>query len=121
MADLFDAHPSRKTSPVMCKFEQLTFESGRGAVRRVAHQDLAAGIELAINEYSPGGASGDAPTHRPGREFGVVIEGELSVEFDGEIYDLSAGDAIAYASTRPHRISNQGSGRTVAAWVNLTS
>ena len=72
-----------------------------------------------MNEYEPGGASGPQATHHPGRECGVVIQGLLSVELEGQRYDLEPGDSIAYASTRPHRISNQGTQLAVAVWMNI--
>jgi transcriptional regulator with XRE-family HTH domain len=121
MSDLFNSDSGRKAPPVTRKAEQPTFDSGQGASRRLAHQDTATGVEFVVNEYTAGGTSGDAPTHHPGREFGVVVVGRLTVEVDGETYDLAVGDAIAYSSARPHRISNRSRGRTVAVWVNITS
>jgi mannose-6-phosphate isomerase-like protein (cupin superfamily) len=49
----------------------------------------------------------------------VVIEGTLTIEVDGESYELHTGDSIAYDSTHPHRIVNNGPTEARAMWVNL--
>lgn len=38
-------------------------------------------------------------SHHPGREFGLFLEGELSVELDLEKYRLKPGDSIIFDST----------------------
>ena len=120
MYDLFD-HPDEDASPVTRVDEQAVIRMGEGTARRVAHHDVSAGLELAVNTYEPGGASGPSATHHDGREFGVLVSGRLVVELDGGEHELGPGDVIAYASTRPHRISNAGSEQAIAVWVNIDS
>ncbi|GAA0965716.1 cupin domain-containing protein [Acrocarpospora macrocephala] len=119
MYDLFDRPDQGAGSPVTRLAEQTLIRAGEGTTRRVAHNDTQAGVELAVNTYEPGGASGPRATHHGGREFGVVVSGSLTVELDGEIYELAEGDVIAYPSTRPHRIVNSGPGEAVAVWINI--
>lgn len=119
MYDLFDHPDTGKSSPVTRRDDQTVAQTSEGTTRRVAHHDGAAGVELAVNTYAPGSASGPTATHHDGREFGVVLSGRLRVELEGETHDLEAGDAIAYSSVRPHRISNAGDEETVAVWVNI--
>lgn len=118
MYDLF-AHEDGDASPVTTLAEQTVFRTGKGTARRVAHSDSEAGLELAINEYAPDGASDSAPLRHDGREVGVLISGQLTVELDGQSYVLEPGDAIAYSSDRPHRLTNNGSEPAVAVWVNV--
>ena len=118
MYDLF-AHKGVDGSPVTRHAEQTVIRTGEGATRRVAHNDSAAGLELAVNEYDLGGASGPSATHHDGREFGVLISGELTIELDGQTHVLEPGDVIAYSSERPHRILNTGDERAIAVWVNV--
>jgi transcriptional regulator with XRE-family HTH domain len=119
MYDLFD-HPSGEdVSPVTPLEAQTVMRTSEGATRRVAHHDMLAGLELAVNTYDVGGASGPVATHHDGREFGVLISGSLTVEIEGEVHTLRPGDVIAYNSTRPHRIANGGDDQAVAVWVNL--
>ena len=44
----------------------------------------------------------------PGREYGLVLEGRLSVLLGFEPFSLGPGDPIAFDSTQPHRLWNQG-------------
>ncbi|MGB3483865.1 MAG: cupin domain-containing protein [Mycobacterium sp.] len=119
MYDLFAHRDSADGSPVTRLAEQTVVRMGEGTTRRVAHSDSAAGVELAVNEYEPGGASGPSATHHDGREFGVLISGQLTVELEGESHVLGPGDVIAYSSERPHRIANTGAEHAVAVWVNV--
>lgn len=119
MYDLFDKPDPDQRSPLVRREDQASVQTSQGAVRRIAHNDTLSGVELAVNEYSPGGASGPNLTHHDGREFGVLISGTLRVDIDGDAHILHPGDAIAYASTRPHRISNGGDEVAVAVWVNI--
>lgn len=73
-------------------------------------------IELLLVTVRPGGSSGPAYTHA-GEDAGVVLEGTLLLEVDGEPATLEAGDAFRFASTRPHRFSNPGTVRTVVVWA----
>jgi transcriptional regulator with XRE-family HTH domain len=42
------------------------------------------------------------------RELLLVVEGELTLELDGDPYLVCAGDAIAFVADRPHAYRNQG-------------
>lgn len=119
MYDLFAHKDGADGSPVTRLSEQTVVRMGEGTTRRVAHNDAVAGLELAVNEYDLGGASGPSATHHDGREFGVLISGQLTIELDGQSHVLEPGDVIAYSSERPHRIANTGTERAVAVWVNL--
>lgn len=73
-------------------------------------------IELLLVTVQPGGSSGPAYTHT-GEDAGVVLEGSLLLEVDGEAATLEVGDAFRFASTRPHRFGNPGTLRTVVVWA----
>lgn len=119
MYDLFDRGPTDPISPVKRLSEQTTMRTSEGTTRRIAHHDARSGVEMAVNEYEPGSASGDVATHHDGREFGVVVSGTVTVELDGEFHELSEGDVISYSSGRPHRIVNTGDAPARTVWVNL--
>jgi mannose-6-phosphate isomerase-like protein (cupin superfamily) len=55
-----------------------------------------------------------------GREYGVVVSGELLLELGFERYHLEPGDSIAFDSSTPHRLSNPGATEMHAIWVNLS-
>jgi transcriptional regulator with XRE-family HTH domain len=120
MRDLFDQPQVDQTdSPVIRLEQQTEVETAEGVHRRLAVQAEEQGLEVAVNEYAPGTSSNDRPIHHEGMEYGVVIEGSITVELDDKTYTLHAGDAIHYDSTIPHRIGNANSTVARAIWVNL--
>lgn len=52
-------------------------------------------------------------------DFFLVLDGELTVELDGTVYRLQAGDLISYNSTRAHRIWNYSRRDAKALWFNV--
>jgi mannose-6-phosphate isomerase-like protein (cupin superfamily) len=69
--------------------------------------------------YAPGASSGANLSHHEGREFGLVLEGEIVVELGFEHHTLRCGDSIIFDSTTPHRLSNRSSQPVRALWVVL--
>jgi len=67
--------------------------------------------------YSPGAMSGMNRSHHGGREFGLILEGELIVELGFESYTLKTGDSIIFESTTPHRLINKSGQPMRAVWV----
>lgn len=77
------------------------------------------GAEFLEITYAPGATSGANMSHHEGREFGLVLEGELVVELGFDSYSLRAGDSIIFESTTPHRLTNPGTQPMRAVWVVL--
>lgn len=69
--------------------------------------------------YAPGATSGASLSHHVGREFGLILEGELLVELGFEQYSLKTGDSIIFDSTTPHRLTNACTKPMRALWVVL--
>ncbi len=67
--------------------------------------------------YAPGASSGAEMSHHPGREFGLVLEGELVVELGFDAHSLRTGDSIIFDSTTPHRLVNRSAKTVRAVWV----
>ncbi|HCB02121.1 MAG TPA: hypothetical protein DIW23_03650 [Anaerolineae bacterium] len=78
------------------------------------------GAEFLEITYEPQAMSGDNMSHHEGREFGLILEGELVVELGFESYTLNAGDSIIFESTTPHRLVNKTNQPTRAVWVVLS-
>ena len=70
--------------------------------------------------YTPGATSGAKMSHHEGREFGLVLEGQLIVELGFERYKLCSGDSIIFDSTTPHRLTNESALPTRAVWVVMS-
>ncbi len=69
--------------------------------------------------YAPGATSGANMSHHEGREFGLILEGELVVELGFESYTLRPGASIIFDSTTPHRLTNRSTQPMRALWVVL--
>jgi transcriptional regulator with XRE-family HTH domain len=78
------------------------------------------GAEFLEITYAPGAMSGENMSHHEGREFGLILEGELVVELGFESYTLHCGDSIILESTTPHRLINKSSQPMRAVWVVLS-
>lgn len=119
MHDLFEVPEESEDSPVIRREEQTEVVTGEGVIRRLVHHSRADGVEMSMHEYEPGTASAEEPLHHEGREFGLLLSGSLTVEVDGARHRLRPGDAIAYDSTRPHRMVNLGRAKARAVWVGV--
>jgi len=78
------------------------------------------GAEFLEITYAPGATSGENMSHHEGREFGIILEGELIIELGFESHKLCAGDSMIFESTTPHRLANRGTGQMRAIWVVLS-
>lgn len=78
-------------------------------------------IEFLEIRYEVGASSGEKMSHHTGREFGLILEGELLLELGFERYELEAGDSIVFESTTPHRLTNIGEVPLKAVWVVMDS
>ena len=121
MADLFELDVDGPRDVVQRAADHQVVETANGVLRRLVQVDPRRGLELVVNEYEPGTASAVQVTHHGGYEYGFVLEGTLTVELQGAAHRLEPGDSIAFESTRPHRIVNEGRRRARAVWVNLSS
>lgn len=65
-------------------------------------------IEFLHIHYEVGASSGARMSRHNGREFTLVLEGELLLELAFESYLLKAGDSVIFDSTTPHRLTNAG-------------
>jgi transcriptional regulator with XRE-family HTH domain len=111
--------PQGAEEPVSRRDAQPSYVTAEGVRRRVVRADLANGVEIAINEYKPGTASGPQPTSHQGVEFGLVLDGVLEISLNDRVYTLTEGDLISYRSTDPHRISNEARRSARALWINF--
>lgn len=111
--------PARGHAPIVHAASRATLELNSG----ITWARLTAAAEpdtefLEIN-YAPNAESGKTMSSHAGREFGLVLEGELVVELGFESYTLKAGDSIIFDSSTPHRLTNTGPRPMRAVWVVL--
>jgi len=68
-------------------------------------------LTIHVSEVEPGSRSHPPHTH-PGIEAFYVLEGQVTVEVEGELQPLGANESMVIDPTRPHGIFNSGSTRT---------
>jgi quercetin dioxygenase-like cupin family protein len=75
-------------------------------------------LEPLLFRIAPGASSGSSYTH-DGEEFLYVLEGVFEITLDElTTYTLKEGDALTFASVRPHRFRNPGTAETTVVWIN---
>jgi transcriptional regulator with XRE-family HTH domain/quercetin dioxygenase-like cupin family protein len=113
--------PSGVSAPIVHANSRPTIEL-KGGVTWARLTTLAEkGAEFLEITYAPGAMSGANLSHHEGREFGLVLEGELWIELGFESYALQKGDSIIFESTVPHRLINRSDQSMRAIWVVLSS
>ena len=88
-------------------------------LRKVLRQDRKHGVTITYNDYPPGTGNSKVGITHQGFEYGLVLEGELTIEIDGVPSVLSSGDLVSLKSTRLHKIWNYGRKRATTIWFNL--
>jgi transcriptional regulator with XRE-family HTH domain len=113
--------PVRAPAPraVLSPDERPTLRLTDGVVWQLLTPQPDEDVEFMEVEYPPGGSSGEEMFSHAGKEFGLVLEGELTLEVGFERFVLGPGDSIGYESTTPHRVSNLGDQPMRAVWVNI--
>lgn len=99
----------------------MQLQSGPRWERLTAKPEV--GTEFIEVIYKP--ALGAAPPEdfirHPGREYGIITKGTLSVQVGFGRAEMSAGDSIAFDSSIPHRFWNETGEEVVAVWFVLDS
>jgi transcriptional regulator with XRE-family HTH domain len=60
------------------------------------------------------------PEERPheGEEFGLVLQGRISLRFGKEVLKLQKGECFYFAAEKEHRLQNNASPRAVVLWIS---
>ena len=76
-------------------------------------------VDFVEATYAVGGASGiDGQRIRHmGREYGIVLSGELELTVGSETFLLGPGDSCSFSSDDPHRLANPGQEPTRVIWL----
>jgi transcriptional regulator with XRE-family HTH domain len=118
---LFDDGIDRVQEYVVRQRDQIVMSPMPGVSRRTAIADSLRHIEISVNEWEPGVATEPRPARHPGFEYGLVLEGRLTVDVEGSRFVLMPGDVASYNSASPHSLHNDGDEVVRAVWVNVGS
>lgn len=78
-------------------------------------------VDFMYVTYEPGGrssSSGKLMRHA-GTEFALLLRGELKIQVGFDTYILRAGDALAFDSSEPHLLVNEGTEPAEGVWLVL--
>lgn len=106
-------------SPVVHPVKRPTIELAGGVTWARLTELAETGAEFLEITYAPGARSGARMSRHSGREFGLILDGELEIELGFERHTLTPGDSIIFDSTTPHRLSNNTTVPMRALWVVL--
>jgi transcriptional regulator with XRE-family HTH domain len=115
------AAPSMRGGPIQRYEENPTIQMENG----VTWERLAVGnsgqVDPLVTTYAPGGASstGGLLMRHAGTEYGLLMEGELTLFLDFDSYRVRAGDSMCFDSTRPHRYLNHTASIARGLWFVL--
>lgn len=111
--------PSTESSPVVGEKarEAIVLATGVHWERLTATDEPD--IDFLHVVYDVGGCSSpdDSLVRHQGREYGVMLSGELEVTVGFETHTLKPGDSISFDSTTPHRLRNAGVEPATGIWV----
>jgi DNA-binding transcriptional MerR regulator/quercetin dioxygenase-like cupin family protein len=74
-------------------------------------------MEPHLFRIAPQSGSGES-YHHEGEEFLFILQGELQISLEGEVYHLQPGDSFYFESATPHSWKNLGHSETWVLWVN---
>jgi transcriptional regulator with XRE-family HTH domain len=113
------AAPKRRDRHVLRRADRATIDL-QGGVRweRLTPRSEPA-VEFLEVSYEPGGESTDAghAMQHNGRDYAVIISGELSARIGFEQIVLRPGDSCVFDATIPHRFWNEGTETARAIFV----
>lgn len=112
-----DVSPKHLDDPVLRRNDRPHIQLQGGVSWNRLTKTAEQGIEFLHTEYPVGASSGERMSRHAGREFGLILAGELTVEIGFDTYVLQAGDSITFDSTRPHRLTNSGDVPMRSIWV----
>jgi transcriptional regulator with XRE-family HTH domain len=105
-------------SPVVRPADRVAIDLDSG----VRWEELAAhheeGVDFLEAIYEVGGSSTPERSlmRHHGREYGYIVSGTLDIQIGFERHRLEPGDSIAFDSTIPHRLFNDGDEPVHAIW-----
>lgn len=120
-SNVFDDGEETVAAPVLRAPGRPAIELNGGVTWTRLTADAEQAIEFLEITYAAGAQSGERMSRHAGREFGLIVEGTLTLELSFERYEMGPGDSIIFDSETPHRLSNNGDTPVRAFWVVFDS
>ena len=117
---LFSNYRQKRMVSVLKAAERGSIKKEKVTIQQLSvNDDSAKGpeVEAFLLEIEKDGTTGDREYGHPGREFGIVLEGQAELLYGKESYLLNAGDSLSFPSDIPHEFKNRGNATLKAIWV----
>jgi transcriptional regulator with XRE-family HTH domain len=95
---------------------QVSLKGWRAQIQQLVKTVSSRRMQPFYTIIEPNGGSRDPYSH-VGEEFGIILEGVLTLTVGEEVYQVPAGHSFYYSSLIPHAWTNKGKDRTVVVWV----
>lgn len=117
---LFRDYKRRKKARVLRREDRSRLQRGGVSYEQLSvldqDRELHA-MEAVLLELAPGSEQGDSHFGHPGRELGIILEGEGELSYGTETYLLEEGDSVSFASDISHVLRNRGKSPLKAIWI----
>jgi transcriptional regulator with XRE-family HTH domain len=98
------------------QFVRVGMGRWRAEIRQMVSSVSRRRMQPFLTVIEPGGGSDGEYTHE-GEEFGVVLEGTLTLRIGSEGFKVRRGQSFYFSSLRPHAWGNEGTRRCRLIWV----
>ncbi|MEA2201410.1 MAG: hypothetical protein QOI89_2006 [Solirubrobacteraceae bacterium] len=113
---LLDDDEESATSPVVRREERHVVDDMHCRREYLMHLDDPL-LEVAELLMRPGSSTRPKLASHSGRDYGIVLQGQVRIEFDAGHEELGEGDYIAFDASRPHRIVNETENEARVIWI----
>ena len=112
VVDMLRDQPRKQVVLRKAERVRVEFPASKMSLEQLVPQIASRKIAVHIVTVKPGGESGGGYTHE-GEEAGLVLQGHLTIIYDGMTYELEEGDSFYLLSSVEHHIKNTGDKDTV--------
>lgn len=113
---LLDDDEAPATSPVVRREQRHVVDDAQCRREYLMHLDDPT-LEVAELIMRPGSSTRPKLAGHSGRDYGIVLTGQVEVEFDDGSEQLGEGDYIAFDAQRPHRLVNSSENDARVIWI----
>jgi transcriptional regulator with XRE-family HTH domain/quercetin dioxygenase-like cupin family protein len=109
---------AERRGPVVTPYEREVLELDSGVTwERLGHVP-GSNVDFLLITYAPGSSSSstDRLMRHPGTQYGFLVTGQLTVTLGFSTFKMTAGDAVCFPSSTPHRYRNEGSEPASGIW-----
>jgi len=120
----FFEEPSQGSHPsfvVRAEDRRLLRLTSSGVTKYLISPNTPSWIEMYELQLAPGGSSGNDFQSHTGEKAGYVLEGELQLTLNDEVFVLGAGDAFRFPSLVPHMFMNPADAPARIIWINAST